>query len=178
MRALGLLVIAVFCASPNGVGAKPLSADRDGTTYAVSKIIYHNDGAYSASIEARYALDLFGFGTVVCQMFQGDGAVKATGLTDRVNLQDAANFTAARGANEHCEGYSIPIGTEVWGGIRIVYVKNDKNCQKNGSIFRYHPDGGTLEYVSKGTTEDNNRCRIKKKPTTKWGPAFEEDVLP
>ena len=36
-----------------------------------------------------------------------------------------------------------------------------KNCKKNGTTLRYHPDGNTWSHWSKGTTKINNRCRYR-----------------
>ena len=34
-----------------------------------------------------------------------------------------------------------------------------KNCKKDGTTLKYHPDGNTWSHWSKGTTKFNNRCR-------------------
>lgn len=34
-----------------------------------------------------------------------------------------------------------------------------KNCKKDGTTLKYHPDGNTWAHWSKGTTKFNNRCR-------------------
>lgn len=36
-----------------------------------------------------------------------------------------------------------------------------KNCKKNGTTLRYHPDGNTWSHWSKGSTKINNRCRYR-----------------
>lgn len=37
-----------------------------------------------------------------------------------------------------------------------------KNCEKNGTTLKYHPDGNTWSHWSKGTAKFNNRCRYRK----------------
>ena len=36
-----------------------------------------------------------------------------------------------------------------------------KSCEKNATTLRYHPDGSTWKYWSKGTTRHLNRCRFR-----------------
>ena len=35
-----------------------------------------------------------------------------------------------------------------------------KNCDKNGTVLKYHPDGNAWAHWSKGTTKYNKRCRF------------------
>ena len=36
---------------------------------------------------------------------------------------------------------------------------DDNGCRKDGAKYFYYPDGGSVKYVTKGTTLNNNRCR-------------------
>jgi len=56
--------------------------------------------------------------------------------------------------------YPLTAGSEVWGEIRIPLV-DVKSCRKEVTKFYYQPDAGvTVEYRTRGTTENFNRCRI------------------
>ncbi len=41
------------------------------------------------------------------------------------------------------------------------------NCQKDGTKYFYYKNSGTVKYVTKGTTYNNNYC-IKHDPDSTW----------
>ena len=41
------------------------------------------------------------------------------------------------------------------------------NCRKVGSRYFYYPDGGSVKYVTKGTTTNGNHCK-NHSPDDKW----------
>ena len=143
--------------------AGPAHAD----DWAVSQIKYENNGAYQSffTIRSMYTnqpLECLGRNT-------NNEGIK-TGQSVKIEL-DNSNGSLISPPDNKC---TPKIGKEVWG---IVYIDRGRgflpsgqkqSCRKDGAKFFHHPDGGTLIVQTKGTTEHNNRCRIKSKGGVKF----------
>ncbi|NQY39983.1 MAG: hypothetical protein HRT80_07780 [Henriciella sp.] len=130
--------------------------------WAVKTIKYENNGAYQSffTIQSMYThrpLECLGRNT------QNDGL--QSGQSVKIEL-DNSNGSLLSPPDGKC---TPKIGREVWG---VVYIDRGRGfyqtgpkqgCRKDGSKFYYHPEGGTLVVQTKGTTEHNNRCRIKSR---------------
>jgi hypothetical protein len=57
------------------------------------------------------------------------------------------------------------LGDEVWVTIEIEFG-DKQSCRKDSTKFYYNgTEGGTVKYVTKGTTLNNNRCQIASRPS-------------
>lgn len=143
--------------------AGPASAEN----WAVKEIKYENNGAYQSffTIRSMYThkpLECLGRNT------KKDGI--QTGQSVKIRL-DNSDRSLLSPPDEPC---APKVGREVWG---VVYIDRGRDfyqpgpkqsCRKDGSKFYYHPEGGTLVVQTKGTTEHNNRCRIKSRGGVKF----------
>ena len=123
------------------------------TKYGVKTLRYENQGGYVASVKVRYRNQA------------GDRNCEAW-LNHVIGVGASADYTLG-GKNEHwkmdCVAYPR-FGDEVWMTIHIRY--GDKQvCRKDSTKFIYRRNGGTVKYVTKGTTLKDNRCQIASKPS-------------
>jgi len=149
------------------VVALSLAGSAHADKWAVKEIKYENNGAYQSyfTIRSFYTnspLECLGRNT------KNDGI--QTGQSVKIRL-DNSDGSLISPPDEPC---APKVGREVWG---IVYIDRGrafyqpgpkKSCRKDGSKFYYHPEGGTLVVQTKGTTEHNNRCRIKSRGGVKF----------
>jgi len=153
--------------------AAPAHADEQ---WAVSKIKYKNNGSYEAYFNFAgkyangYSYECDGMNT------KGTGIKQGQSVTIRIDNSDKSYIT---GEDEDCSG---PVGGEVWGvayldrGNNYSEFTKRKNCRKDGNKFYYHPDGGTVEFRSGGTLENNNRCKLGSKGGVKWDPEIHGSI--
>lgn len=142
----------------------PALAERiDGESPAVNRIVYENRGAYSTDFYVIYRLDN---GRRCKLALKG----KFEDKTSRYDLT-RTNFIISSGPNA-CRS-AIPEGAEVW-GFYSIDDGDDKGCRKDGTSFRYHPNGGTLVYRSRGTLHNNNNCHIRNRPGITFDDAVAE----
>lgn len=144
--------------------ASPAQADK----WAVKAIKYKNQGAYSAFFDI-YSLQ--NGAKVDCQGKNTKGKGIKSGKSVTIQL-DNSDKSLVVDEEENC----LPDpGEEVWG---MVYIDrgtgysefaNKESCRKDGAKFYYHPRGGTLVVQTKGTTENNNRCKIVDKGSVRYG---------
>jgi len=64
-------------------------------------------------------------------------------------------------------------GYEVWGMVEIDRITGrsgsaKSGCRKKKARYFYHPDGGTVRVFTRGTTENNNRCKIRSNGGVRW----------
>jgi len=124
-----------------------------------SQMKYTNEGGYTAQFYIRYNLD--------------DGSnckVRPKGIED-VNLvkndtvtYDLTDKMMVKDGGQACIddfGY-IERGREVWGYVEIAYGTNE-GCKKDKKVI-LRPRGGTIKYKTKGTTLNNNRCKVSSWP--------------
>ncbi|MEL6856929.1 MAG: hypothetical protein AAFO74_01000 [Pseudomonadota bacterium] len=150
------------------LGALALTGPACADDWAVSAIKYKNKGAYDAFFGFYYKFATNG-AVVGC-----DGKnTRKSGLSsgDDITLQ------LDNSDNSLVDPECLPrIGDEVWGmvyidrGFGFSQAMNTQSCRKDGAKFYYHPDGGTVVVQTKGTTENNNRCRINQKGEVKYPP--------
>ena len=124
-----------------------------------SAMKYTNDGAYTAQFYVRYNL---GDGTK-CRVrpkgfspsnIYNSGSVTYA-LTDTMLLFDGdASCLTSSG--------EIPEGLQVWGRVEISNGTTE-SCKKDKKVI-FRVSGGTIKYKTKGTTLNNNRCRISSWP--------------
>ena len=105
----------------------------DGKTCYVSKFKFENEGGYELS------------------MFRVDSHTYSGHLSQgQARTWDIDKSGVAEG-DEVFLTYRIDKGD---GYCRL-------SCEKDDTVLRYHPDGNTWGYWSKGTTTINNRCRFR-----------------
>ena len=106
-----------------------------GKTCYVSKVRFDNEGAY--------ALYWFAVGDdyVLSKNMLSQGQ-SHTWKLDKTGLKKGETFFLR---------YEIDQG----------FGFKKKNCEKNGTTLKYHPDGNTWSHWSKGTIKINNRCRYR-----------------
>ena len=141
--------------------AGPASADK----WAVKAIKYKNNGAYTAFFDIY---SLYNGAKIQCQgkNTKGKGIKSGKSVTIQLDNSDGSLIVDDGDPGESC----LPEPTkEVWG---MVYIDrgfgysagaNKESCRKDGAKFYYHPRGGTMVVQTKGTTENNNRCKIVDK---------------
>ena len=143
--------------------AEPAHADN----WAVNQIKYENNGAYQSFFTIR---SIYTHQSVECLGRNTKNEGIKTGQSVKIEL-DNSNGSLLSPPEDKC---TPKIGREVWG---VVYMDRgsgfDQNgpkqsCRKDGSKFYYHPKGGTLIVQTRGTTEHNNRCRLKSKGGVKF----------
>jgi hypothetical protein len=120
---------------------------------------YTNDGAYTAQFYIRYNLD---DGTKCRVRPKGFGSanIYSAGsvtyqLTDTMLVFDGGDACLNSGGD-------IPEGLQVWGRVEISNGTNE-SCKKDKKVI-YKLSGGTVKYKTKGTTLNNNRCRVSSWP--------------
>ncbi|MEM9842692.1 MAG: hypothetical protein AAF767_08580 [Pseudomonadota bacterium] len=124
-----------------------------------SDLRYKNNGAYTAQFYIRYNLD---DGTKCKVKPKGDVAsVVAPASWVQYDLHDAMTVKAG-GSRCLSQQSEIPYGSEVWGFVDISEGEG-KSCRKDKKVF-FNSSGGTVKYMSKGTTLNNNRCRVTNWP--------------
>lgn len=160
MRAVLLLVGLSFAF------ASPVQAEK----WAVKAIKYKNNGAYTAYFDIY---SMYNGAQIQCQgkNTKGKGIKSGKSLTIQLDNSDKS-LIATDSDGDSC----LPEPTkEVWG---VVYIDRGsgysgvaakKSCRKDGAKFYYHPNGGTLVVQTKGTTENNNRCKIVDKGSVHYG---------
>lgn len=143
--------------------AGPAHAD----DWAVSQIKYENNGAYQSFFNIR---SMYTHQSLECLGRNTNNEGIKTGQSVKIEL-DNSNRSLISPPDDKC---TPKIGREVWG---VVYIDRGRgyepngpkqSCRKDGAKFFYHPDGGTLIVQTKGTTEHNNRCRIKSRGSVKF----------
>ena len=162
-----VVILLIVVAVSAGLLADGQARAADVEEWAVSRIEYKNKGGYSAGIRVRYDLD-----GATCLMQRNDKLIPRRSTTF-INLKKASDLNAVQNDEDSadCVGKEIPEGTEVWAKLRISKSdgkSSEQSCQKDKTVFRYHPDGGTVRYYSKGTVSIGNRCRIQEMPETTW----------
>lgn len=124
--------------------------------YSVNKFRYTNNGAYDAQVNLFYALPNTKYKCKLLDRF------------DTVIGGDAETFSIgglgwyeAKNPHDQCKA-EVPEGAEVWLEIDI-QAGEKKSCRSENKRFFYHPDGGKARLLTAGTTQHNNRCKIKNK---------------
>ena len=143
LRILSLAALAIgtslFTYAQEASEAQELSIETDdiavtgGKTCYVSKVKFENEGAY----------DLFYF-EVSGHEFPGHlfaGRSRTWNLS-KTDLKPGDTFFLE---------YTLDEGSR----------PKTKNCKKDGTTLKYHPDGNTWSHWSKGTITYNNRCRYR-----------------
>ncbi len=123
--------------------------------YNVKKMRYENLGGYVALAIAVWDED------------QQDGTVKRCKLKNKYSIDKGRSVTINLGTpgdnwnkqqgGEDCKS-GPSAGSEVWMEINI-QTGDRLNCRKSGTTYVYSSSGGTVKYVTKGTTGNRNRCR-------------------
>lgn len=119
---------------------------------------YSNEGAYTAQFYIRYNLDN-GTNCKVRPKGLGSANIHNGGsvtyaMTDTMQIFDG---------NDAClQNGDIPEGLEVWGRVEISHGSNE-GCKKDKKVI-YKVSGGTVKYKTKGTTLNDNRCRVSSWP--------------
>ena len=130
----------------------PPAADAQ-TKYGVNTLRYENKGGYVASVKVRY------------RNKAGDRDCEAS-LPHTIAKGHTVDYKLG-GDNEYwewsCISYPLP-GDEVWMTIQIKFGDRQV-CRKDSTKFVFRRDGGTVKYVTKGTTLKDNRCQIASKPS-------------
>ncbi|MEO1303339.1 MAG: hypothetical protein AAFV37_00095 [Pseudomonadota bacterium] len=104
-----------------------------GKTCYVSKFKFENEGAYELSI--------FKVGSYTFDGFLSQGQSRTWDIS-KAGLENGTDaFLTYR--IDQGSGYSR------------------KSCKKDDTQLKYHPDGNTWGYWSKGSTRINNRCRFR-----------------
>lgn len=144
----------IFAGPVLGLVAPSFAAEVEATAMK-----YTNDGAYTAQFYIRYNLD---DGTKCRVRPKGfspsnvytEGSVTYQ-LTDTMQIfdGDTSCLTSSGG---------IPEGEQVWGRVEISHGSNE-SCKKDKKVI-YKVSGGTIKYKTKGTTLNNNRCRVSSWP--------------
>jgi hypothetical protein len=143
LRTLSLAALAIgagLCAQAQALvetDETPIAADDAAVTGSktcyVSKVKFDNEGAY----------EVFHF-KVGDHDFLGDllSGQSRTWSLSKTNLKPGDTFFLR---------YELDQGDQF----------KSKNCKKNGTTLKYHPDGNTWSHWSKGSTKFNNRCRYR-----------------
>jgi len=142
-RILSLAVLALgtsLFAQAQDIGEAeetPVEADdaavTGGKTCYVSKLRFENQGAYQVLNFMVRAKDLPGY------LSQGQSR---TWNLDKFDLTP---------------GVEVYLKYDLDQGDKF----KSKNCKKDGTTLKYHPDGNTWSHWSKGTTKLKNRCRYR-----------------
>ncbi|MEL7041766.1 MAG: hypothetical protein AAGL90_09585 [Pseudomonadota bacterium] len=104
-----------------------------GKTCYVSKFKFENEGAYELSI---FKVRTYTFNGILSQGQSRTWDISKAGLEN---------------------------GTDVFLTYRIDQGSDysRKSCKKDDTALKYHPNGNTWIYWSKGSTRINNRCRFR-----------------
>jgi len=123
-----------------------------------SQMKYSNVGTYSVTFTMAFKRN----GTK-CVVVPQKNTVVGVGGSVSLDLT-IGSWRMREGEKEDClvDGKHIEEGTEVWGRIDIS-AGPYKSCRKDKAII-YRKSGGTVKYVSGGTTHHNNRCKIASWP--------------
>lgn len=146
--------------------AAPAQADK----WAVKAIKYKNEGAYKAYFDI-WRMD--GNYKDSCQGKNTKGKGIKSGKSVTIQLDNSDDSLVV--SDEPGENCLPEPGQEVWGmvyidrGFGYSEAANKESCRKDGAKFYYHPNGGTLVVQTKGTTENNNRCKIVDKGSVRYG---------
>ncbi|NQY96870.1 MAG: hypothetical protein HRT82_06880 [Henriciella sp.] len=143
---MGILKLAGLVGVSVLLGAATAAADK--TCYGVAKMQYINKGGYTVS-------DFY-------VMYKDENGDKQEGYRHRSDLTVGEtvliDLTLISGPPS--------VGDEVWGKLAI--EGGDRNgCRKDGTKFYYDKSGGTISYKSGGTTLNNNRCKLNRRPDDK-----------
>lgn len=120
---------------------------------------YSNDGAYTAQFYVRYNLDDGTKCRVRPKGFSPSNVYSAGSVT--YQLTDTMQIFDGDTSCLTSSGY-IPDGIQVWGRVEISNGTTE-SCKKDKKVI-YQVSGGTVKYKTKGTTLNNNRCRISSWP--------------
>jgi len=124
-----------------------------------SAMKYSNDGAYTAQFYIRYNLD---DGTKCRVRPKGIGTANIYSAGS-VTYQLTDTMLVFEGGDSCLNsGGDIPEGLQVWGRVEISNGTNE-SCKKDKKVI-YKVIGGTVKYKTKGTTLNNNRCRVSSWP--------------
>lgn len=137
------------------------------TDYSVKEFRYTNRGAYVGRFHVVYIPTDYAFH---CRLYAKDTKFEVTSGDARTfKLSDKNQWHVDKTVTDELEHWqeqicsrTIPEGSEVWGYIEII-AGEAKNCRSSNNHFFYHPDGGRVRYLTKGTTFNNNRCKLKNK---------------
>lgn len=150
------------------LGALALTGPAYADDWAVSAIKYKNKGAYKAFFDIWYE---------IAEEDVVDGCAGKNTRKGGISNGNDITIQLDNSDNSMIGGHCGPrIGDEVWGVVQIdrgfgySEAMNTQSCRKDGAKFYYHPDGGTVVVQTKGTTENNNRCRINQKGGVKYPP--------
>ena len=153
LRCVALLLAGLAMAT----AADPALADSP-KEYNVAKMRYENKGGYTAKVYAVFK-HTKGSKTMRCKVERGprDSAVVAADEAVTYRMNTNGPWQADSGNPSACPD-SPNAGAEVW--LQIQIVNGDvESCRKNGARYFYSANGGTVSYVTKGTTLKYNRCR-------------------
>ena len=123
-----------------------------------STMKYSNDAPYAARFYISYKLD---DGEACWVKPKSMSAYAGPGAWVKYSLDD--DMQVFLGPDECLAvGDQIPNGMEVWGKIQIDFGDTE-SCRKNKRVI-YKSSGGLISYKTKGTTLNNNRCRVTSWP--------------
>jgi len=147
-----------------------VAAPADADDWAVSKIKYKNEGAYHAFFNARVKYKK-GAEPLRCDTYNSDKNGIRSGDSLTLRFDNSDNGFKTDDSYEPCVRRK---GAEVWGvvyidmGVGYSPLTRQKGCRKDSARYFYHPDGGMVTVFTKGTTENNNRCRIEHNGGVRW----------
>jgi len=149
------------------LAAITLSAPLQANDWAVSRIKYENDGAFSANFELR-SLKARGSSASGCNLVY----LASAGESVTIPMVEAGPDTS----KFNC---TVAPGSEVWGKITILLaaINRHRSCRKDKARYFFHPKGGTMTVFTKGTVTNNNRCRIKSNGRVRWNPEVHGDTI-
>ena len=128
--------------------------------YAIDQMIYTNLGAYSGRFHVRWNTAC----GVRCRAWLQGSRNADENETVVVDLDRNSEFKFVSGTPETC---ALNEGDEVWGFVDFYWGESD-SCRQSAKM-RYRPlSSGSVTYLTRGTTQDKNRCRLNTKPTIKW----------
>ncbi len=149
------------------LAAFALTSPAHAEDWAVKAIKYKNKGAYTSYFNILFQNSVTG-AIDVCEGKNTLGNGLQNGDDIIIQIDDSDNSLIGGS----CGG----VGFEVWGRVHIDRglgygpETGKESCRKDGAKFYYHPDGGTMVVQTKGTTENNNRCRINQTGGVKYPP--------
>ncbi|MEM1146758.1 MAG: hypothetical protein AAGH49_03135 [Pseudomonadota bacterium] len=119
---------------------------------------YKNEGAYTSRFFIRFELDN---GKKCLVKPKGISAYTAPDGSLRYVLDDRMKVYTGP---DNCLDKNMEIrqGQQVWGRI-LIDMGDSETCKKGKSVI-FRRSGGTIKYKSKGTTKNNNRCRVTQWP--------------
>lgn len=171
-------IILACCALAILAVAGPAMA-KDAQKYAVNKIKYMNRGIYDAKLVVRFTIKDKAGEDVLCKMTakqENSAFIIKAGRDHTFQLGDIYGFHLKNdnpaGCDKNRKKFSdngiVPIGSEVWAFVNIISGEKENCEKKHTKKFYYHPKGGTLVYKTKGTTYNNNRCRVQSTGDVLW----------